>query len=340
MFVKGVLKLEGEKNVNAGKLDSKLIRPFPRYDAESTTSGKDADAIPTNPIEQFRGGIGELEAVNEPTIKRGAGATRIESRPITSHRRDNSDSQFVDSGVRNATSHYSGNEEQGNRSTNRSTEFGTNSETNVRGMVQEGITSESIPLLPLETKTIMDLPAEVDITFTKMLEKELEQFLTQPVTESTINVISNSDPIEQPVTVFNTPVFANTKTAPAKQSSSISNFKFDKQTNEELTEIILWVYDGIDAGLFYGSGIDTKTLPIWRINESQAKMRVRILEKRAAKNQVVREVVIPKLLEFKDYIGLAIEDIPKLITTAYELLQNGIHPQFGKKEGDKQNAQS
>ena len=331
--------MEGEKDVTTGKPNSKLIRPFPRYDAESTTSGKNENSVSADTTKQLFGSVGELETINEPTIQRGAGATRIEGRSTTSNRRDNSSPKFADSGIRDAAGDYSGNEEQGNRSIYRSTEFGGSSKTDIRGMVQEGIESASIPLLPLETKTTIDLPVEADITFTKMLEKELEQFLSLAPPESPINVVTNPDPIEQPVTIFNAPVVANTKTSP-KQQQSTGTYTFDKQTTEELIEVIMWVYDGIDAGLFYGTGIDTKTLPIWHINESQAKMRVRILEKRAAKNQTVREVVIPKLLEFKDYVGLIIEDTPKALATAYELLQNGIHPQFGRKEGANENGQS
>ena len=110
-------------------------------------------------------------------------------------------------------------------------------------------------------------------------------------------------------------------------------YKMDAVTRDQLEDMFIWLYQAMDELSYYGMGVDTKTLPIWQISKEQAATRVRILERRAQRDDRMKDVVIPWLLDTRDYMEVTIEDVPKLFATIKEVIENGgIHPQFIKRK--------
>lgn len=145
------------------------------------------------------------------------------------------------------------------------------------------------------------------------------------------------------------PFFQEKPTKPVKQlppqpeviSSSKSTkivkpvepYKFDAQTREQLTEFYVWTSKGLDMAVDYGLGVDTSELPIWELSEADAEVFVRILERRAARNDYVRDVIVPKLLASRDYIEATILLGPRFAATVQGVVENGgIHPHIKRSD--------
>ena len=126
---------------------------------------------------------------------------------------------------------------------------------------------------------------------------------------------------------------ASTTSTPAEPQKKNIPYKMDSVTRDQLEDMFVWLYQAMDELSYYGMGVDTKTLPIWQISKEQAATRVRILERRAQRDDRMKDVVIPWLLDTRDYMEVTIDDVPKLFATIKEVIENGgIHPQFVKRK--------
>lgn len=219
------------------------------------------------------------------------------------------------------------------------------------GLIERSLTrslpSDSYPqsgiqsLLDIDS-SVINLPEQAYVEKTKMAMREESSLQDIPDTAEYEDDWTITPPKPQMITSSQTgSTSKNKKNKNAEKSQpqpstgsnqTIVSFKFDKATTEQLTELFVWAYDAMDKLSFFGLGVDTETIPIWAITEKQAGARVRILERRAARSQHIREVVVPKLLDSRDYIEVAIEDGPKIIEVIREVITNGgIKPSFNAK---------
>lgn len=204
-------------------------------------------------------------------------------------------------------------------------------------------------VLDLDTKSSMKLNHDVEIVPTKMFEREIvrnqerspEIEVPPNMTEwGTIEPESAKPPKssgkngrgrpakESAVNVIKTEK-ADTVIIPAKP------FKFEKEVRQQLSEVIQYGTQLLDLGIDYGLGVDTQLIPIWQLTEEQAEVFVRILERRAARSEIIRDKVVPKMLEGRDYLEAGMIVVPKAGATIKAIVDNGgIKPKFIKrKEG-------
>ena len=176
----------------------------------------------------------------------------------------------------------------------------------------------------------MDLSKEVEIVPTRMLERDMEKAQAQADREETI--IHEAPPLpkrgrgrpsnQERIRTEN----ATTIVEPAKP------YKFEKAVREQLLDVVVWSSKTIDMGIDYGLGVDTADAPIWTLQPEDADVIVRILERRAARSAFVRDTVVPKMLEGRDYLEAGILLAPRFVTTVQAVVDNGgVKPRLFKK---------
>lgn len=195
--------------------------------------------------------------------------------------------------------------------------------------VDEGLSQQGIGI---ETKSsLLNLPETISIEPTAMLQRELKKAVEQEPEQAPIMVEERPQPIMRPSTP------ARPTPLPQKKSETVKPlvaYKFSKEVKEQLTEWFVWASKGMDLGVDYGLGVDTSLVPLWELNEEEAGVFVRILERRAGRSEMIRDTVVPKILESRDYIEAGIILAPRFITTVQTIVEQGGPKPHIRKMGD------
>lgn len=323
------------------------IKPFPKGFARSGGVSEIISASERGEIRESIGS-GKLPSTGTDSTPSNAPRNTSNSEPVTrgSRRRVPSAEQF-NRRIRNSAGDNTDSTvsaEHHSPATGTGTRSG--SQTVSEGLLQERVNDTPNFNVAVETKTSLSLPQDGEVVPTAMLQRELSS--TQ---ERHVPILIEDTPREpfpkEDVVEFTTPPRPHAKpqstknknknqtAPPAKQAETIKvevDFKFDKATFKALVEWFVWTSKGVDLGVDYGLGVDTSLIPIWEMDDKEAEVFVRILERRAGTSETIRDVVVPKMLASRDYIEAGMILAPRFGATVQSVVQNGgVHPHFSKR---------
>lgn len=327
------------------------IRPWPK---DLATSGGVREALSTSRRNQVSEPIGSGELLSS-----GTGG------PTSNASRDPNNSQHTPRGTRRSrpvteqfnrrvrdTAGDNGNPTQSAEPNAPAQDAGTGSgsESLHRRLLQEGLNAPVPNFAPVmvETSTKLNLPENGQVEQTAMLQRQLSSVQERTVSAEPLpedlgarNVVPPNPlprgPGRPPGSTKKNQQNKTQETAPPKKPETISvvpDYKFDKATFKALVDWFVWSSKGVDLGIDYGLGIDTSLIPIWELDEKEAEVFVRILERRASTSEYVRDVVVVKMLASRDYIEAGLILAPKFGATVQAVVeQGGPKPHFRK--GDR-----
>lgn len=317
------------------------IRSFPQ--GYSKHSGLSA-GVPNSKQNDVRvdggsGGLSETGKTSPASDTKGSGKHSVERDGIVE--RVDRGSQQSDRGVRNSTTNNSNNATGQEAVGATRTRIGNGGKTVVRKLLQEQLDETprqgaSIPVdtsgdspassvLDIDTRSSFKLSEDVEIIPTRMLEREIER------NQSADNEIELSDDVR----ITSAPPLPKKKGRPSTKNSPIKTedatttvipakpFKFEKEIRQQLNEVIEYAFTTLDLLVDYGLGVDTSQVDIWALGDGEADVFVRILERRAARSAFVRDTIVPKMLQGRDYLEAGMIVAPRAITTVKQIVENG-----------------
>lgn len=281
-----------------------------------------------NPSGGQSGSIAELQRTGELSASGANGIASVHRTSDGNGRRDNGNYQRIaqstqqfDSGIRNSTGNYSNLATRPQTSRTTGTTTRTVASSIPGELFQEQLEEES-SFLGIETKGTLNIPEEGIVVPTRMMQRELDA-AERKLEDSPVSPL--------PLKKKGRPASKKGKTEIIKPNVP---YKFDTVTHDHLIEWFVWTSKGLDLGIDYGLGVDTSVLPIWEFSPDDAEVFVRILERRAAASEYVRDTVVPKLLASRDYIEAGILVAPRFIATVQGVVEiGGPKPHFKKREG-------
>ena len=318
-------KNDGRSLTESTRTNESKPRLIKRYPNRSTKSGSDTPDSGSDQATELRG-LGEL-----PT-----GGNRKRQKIVVSNERPNprasgfdrqidSASQFVDRGIRDSTSDhgYDARQTRIDPGTTHTTDRASG-QAELSGLSEPWVTVDSIGGFASITDSLPTLPQEVEIFPTKMLEKELAK----------IEASSNDDDALQSIELIPMPIMEpveQPETKKAKAKTKIGNekkivpgvYKFSPTVRQQLIDIFVVASELQDLALDKLIGVDTSIIPIWKMEENEAEVFVRILERRAARSEKIRDEVVPAILAAQDYLEATMIIAPRTIATVQAIVENG-----------------
>ena len=324
------------KSTRTNESKPRLIKKYPN---RSTKSGSDTPDRGSDQATKLRG-LGELPTGgNRKRQKIIVSNERTATRASGVDRQIDSASQLTDRGIRDSASDHGHDARQApiDPGTTHPTDRASG-QAELSGLLESGVTVDSIGGFASITDSLPTLPQEAEIFPTKMLEKELAKI------EASTN---DDDDALQSIELVPMPIMEpveQTETKKAKAKTKIGNekkivpgvYKFSSTVRQQLIDIFVVASELQDLAIDKLIGVDTSIIPIWKMEENEAEVFVRILERRAARNEKVRDEVVPAILAAQDYLEATMIIAPRTIATVQAIVENGgIKPnlmQRGKRD--------